>query len=442
MKKIFLVEFFNKFLILCLLFVLSQSLQADSLKIQRWQTAKGVRVIFYQAMEVPMLDINIAFVAGSAYDGKQFGKSALTTQLINQGNGSLDATKIAEKLADIGAQYSSEASRDRVILSLKTLTKPAGHLQQAIDTFTLIINKPDFPEEAFNREKNQQLQLITQSQESPEDIANQILFKKLYQAHPYGHPINGTKETVSALERRDIQDFYKNYFVSANAVVVMVGAIEQEKAHQIADQLTADLPLGQPAPAIPKAAPLTASEKIALNFPATQTVLRIGQIGIDYNSPDYFALTVGNYILGGGALVSRLANEVREKRGLTYEISSQLAAMPGNGPFIISFSTENKEAANALKITQDTLTNFVNEGPSEKELAAAKQFLMGSFPLSLASNTGIANMLLRIALNNLANDYLDTYVTKIHAVTTAEITRAFQKLIHPDKMVVVTVGGT
>jgi zinc protease len=437
MKKILLVEL----LITSLLFALSQALQADSLKIQQWKTAKGVRVVFYQAMEVPMLDINIAFVAGSASDGKQFGKSALTTQLINQGNSGLDATKIAEKLADIGAQYSSETSRDRVILSLKTLTQPANHLQQAIETFSLIINKPDFPQEAFNREKNQQLQLITQSQESSEDIANQILFKKLYQNHPYGHPINGTKETVSALERRDLQDFYKNYFVGANAVVVMVGAINPEKAHQVAEQLTADLPFGHPAPAIPKAAPLTTSEKIVVRFPATQTVLRIGQIGIEYHSPDYFALTVGNYILGGGALISRLANEVREKRGLTYGISSQLGVMPGNGPFIISFSTENKEAANALKITQDTLTQFVNEGPSEKELAAAKQFLMGSFPLSLASNTGIANMLLRIALYHLPNDYLDTYVTKIQAVTTAEVRKAFQKLIHPDKMVVVAVGG-
>lgn len=428
-----------KFLIAGLVLSSTQPLYANNFKTQQWKTSQGARVVFYQAQEVPMLNVSIAFAAGSAYDGNQFGLSTLTTNLMNQGSAGMDATKVAENLADTGAQFVSENSRDMVALSLKTLTK-ADAMKKALKTFAAIVTKPDFPKDAFEREKNQQLLSIAQTQESPDEVANQLLFKKLYLDHPYAHSINGTKETVMAMSSADVRNFYKRYFVSANAVIVIVGAVDTVTAHRIAEQITAGLAQGEPAPAIPKALPLPAGEKVAVDFPSSQTMLRLGEIGIDHHAPDYFPLTVGNYILGGGALVSILSHEVREKRGLTYGVTSQFMPMPGNGPFIISLSTENKEAATALKVTQDTLANYLQNGPSEKELADAKQYLMGSFPLSLASNASIANMMLRIVFYNLPADYLDTYVDRINAVTTAEIKQAFQKQIHPDKMLVIAVG--
>ncbi|KTD33376.1 zinc protease (peptidase, M16 family) [Legionella nautarum] len=428
-----------KFLIAGLVLSSTQTLYANNFKTQQWKTTQGARVVFYQAKEVPMLNVSIAFAAGSAYDGSQFGLSTLTTNLMNQGSAGMDATKVAENLADTGAQFVSENSRDMVALSLKTLTK-ADAMKKALETFAAIITKPDFPKDAFEREKNQQLLSIAQTQESPEEVANLLLFKKLYLDHPYAHSINGTKETVLAMSSTDVRNFYKRYFVSANAVIVIVGAVDIVTAHRVAEQITAGLPKGEAAPAIPKALPLAAGEKVAVDFPSSQTMLRLSEIGIDHHDPDYFPLTVGNYILGGGALVSILSHEVREKRGLTYGVTSQFMPMPGNGPFIISLSTENKEAATALKVTEDTLANYLQNGPSEKELADAKQYLMGSFPLSLASNASIANMLLRIVFYNLPANYLDTYVDRINTVTTAEIKQAFQKQIHPDKMLVIAVG--
>lgn len=430
-----------KTLLITALILVYSSLQAGSFSTQKWQTTNGARVVFYQAMEVPMLDINIAFAAGSAYDGKQFGLSALTTDLLNQGNDGLDASTIAEKIADTGAQYNSESSRDMVVLNLKTLTSEEA-LKQAISTFSLIINKPDFPQDAFQREKNQQLMIIAQAQESPDEVANQTFFKTLYRDHPYAHPVNGIDETVKKLELDDVRNFYKRYFVGNNAVIVIVGAIDQKKAHQLAEQITQHLPKGQPAAIIPKATQLKAGEKVTINFPSSQTMLRLGQIGIDHHVPNYFPLTVGNYILGGGALVSRLANEVREKRGLTYGVVSQFMPMPGDGPFLISLSTQNQQAPTALKVTEDTLTNFITQGPDEKELIAAKQYLTGSFPLSLASNSNIANMLLRIAFFQLPDNYIDTYVARINAVTAAEIKAAFQSQVNPNKMLLVSVGKT
>ena len=426
-------------LIALLSFTLTQTTQARSFKTERWQTANGAQVVFYQAMEVPMLDINVAFAAGSAYDGSHFGLSALTTELLAQGSANLDATQVAEKFADIGAQYNSETSRDMAVLQLKTLTSNDA-LTQAIDTLSLIINKPSFRQEAFNREKNQQLMAINQLQESPSDVANLIFFDKLYQNHPYAHPVKGTLDSVNALRLSHVSNFYKQYFVSSNAVIVMVGAIDRDKAHQIAEQLTLHLPRGHEAPAISKAEPLSAKETVTVNYPSSQTMLRIGQIGIDHRAPDYFPLMVGNYILGGGSLVSRLSLEIREKRGLTYGVVSQFMPMPGDGPFLISLSTKNTEAANALGATEEILTSFLANGPSEEELTAAKQYMVGSFPLSLASNGNIAGMLLRIAFYHLPDDYLDTYTARVEAVTLAEIKKAFDNAIHPDKMLFVSVG--
>ncbi|ASQ45105.1 M16 family metallopeptidase [Legionella clemsonensis] len=422
-----------------LIFCLSQSLLAGSFKLQKWQTANGAQVVFYQALEVPMLDIHIAFRAGSAYDGKHYGLSALTTDLLSQGNAGLDATAVAERLANIGAQYSADSSRDMIVLKLKTLTTQEA-LQQAIETFHLILNKPDFPQNAFHREKSQQLLAIAQNQESPDDVANLVFFKTLYKNHPYAHPVIGTEESVNTIEPHHVRDFYKRYFVGSNAVIVMVGAIDEKKAHELADKLVQQLPTGQAAPKVPKAPQLTASEKKDIPFPSSQTIIRLGQIGIDHHSPDYFPLTVGNYILGGGALVSRLANEVREKRGLTYGVSSQFIPMPGEGPFLISLATQNRQATTALKIAEDTLATFIENGPEEAELMAAKQYLTGSFPLSLASNSSIASMLLRIVFYHLPDNYLDTYVEKINAVSTSQIKQAFQKQVNLNNMLVVSVG--
>lgn len=182
------------------------------------------------------------------------------------------------------------------------------------------------------------------------------------------------------------------------------------------------------------------AEQINIPFPSSQTVVRLGQIGIDHHNPNYFPLIVGNYILGGGALVSRLGVEVREKRGLTYGVDSQFVPMPGEGPFIISLSTKNDQATNALDITHHTLNRFISNGPSKEELDSAKKYLTGSFPLSLSSNRNIAGLLLRMAFYHLPENYLDTYVQRINAVTHDQIRQAFKEQVNPDKLLLITVG--
>lgn len=428
-----------KWMQLVALVLLMNQAMATTFHTQSWQTKNGVRVVFYPAMEVPMLDISIAFAAGSAFDGEDFGLSALTTQLLNQGNGGFDASKIAEKIESTGGQFSAESSRDMVALNLRSLTR-ADALKEATDAFSLIINHPDFPENVFSREKNQQLMAIKQALESPDEVANQTFFKALYNNHPYAHPINGDTDHVSALTLRQVQDFYHRYFVGKNAVLVLVGAINTDTAHKLAETLTADLPPGQLPTPIPNASPLTKSESLNIPFPSSQTMIRLGQLGITHQDPHYFDLLVGNYILGGGALVSDLAIELREKRGLTYGVYSQFSPMPGIGPFIINFSTRNNKASEASQLTRDILLSFIKNGPTDKQVQAAKQYLTGGFPLSLASNRSIADILLRIAFYHLPEDYLNTYLQHVNAVSAQDIKSAFQAKILPNSLLEVAVG--
>lgn len=425
--------------LMALMMSLATPALAAHFKTEKWQTANGVRVVFYSAKEVPMLDVSLAFAAGSSYDGEHFGLSALTSRMLNQGNAGQNATVIAEALADNGAQFSIENSRDMVIFNLRTLVRPDA-LLQASKTFTQIISHPDFPDDAFVREKNQLLMAIEQSYESPEEIADRAFFRALYQQHPYAHPVNGTEEALQSIDKAQLMQFYHRYYIAQNAVLVMVGDVRSETAHQLAEQFTKELPKGTPAPAVTQAPQLLKSEQINTVFPSSQTMIRLGQIGIDHHNPHYFPLMVGNYILGGGSLVSRLAIEVREKRGLTYGVDSQFSPMPGEGPFLISLSTRNQQTKQALEIIDRVLHTYINEGPDEHELKAAKQYLTGSFPLSLASNRSIATLLLRMEFYHLPDDYLETYVTRINAVTKDEIKQAFKQQIQLDKLLLVTVG--
>jgi zinc protease len=418
---------------------LPQTLAAKSFETSQWYTKNGAHVIFYQAMEVPMLDISIAFAAGSAYDGEHFGLSALTTRLLNQGNKGLDTNTVAEKLAETGAQFEAASSQDMIALNLKTLTTPDA-LQKSSQLFASIIAHPDFPESSFNRQKNQQLMAISQALESPDDVANQTFFQILYKTHPYAHPIIGTRETINKLTLEQVHQFYQQFFVSANATLVLVGAINKSSAEQLAELMTHELPKGHVAADIPTAQALAEEIDIEVKFSSKQSILRLGQLGITHHDSNYFPLLVGNYILGGGALVSRMADELREKRGLTYGVYSQFSPMPGKGPFLISLSTKNNQAQTAINITRETLASFVKTGPNEQELIAAKKYLTGSFPLSLASNRSIADILLKMAFYHLPDDYLQTYIDHINAVSIESIKTAFQQLIIPNRLLQITVG--
>lgn len=408
-------------------------------EIQQWETGNGARVYFVPAMELPMVDVEVVFDAGSARDGTRPGVAQLTSRLLDSGAGPLNADEIAESFEDLGARFSTESQRDMAVVSLRSLSDP-GYLGPAIDTLALILRDPTFPDDALERERSRLLTVLQREQQSPGSLATNAFWRAIYRDHPYGsHPL-GTPESLSGLTRADVAAYHREYYVARNAVIALVGALDRAGAEALAERLVSGLPSGVAAPGLPPVPPLDEPQRIHVEFPSSQTHILAGQAGMQRHDPDYFPLYVGNHILGGSGLVSRISDEIRDKRGLAYSAYSYFSPMRAAGPFLLGLQTQNDQAETAIEVLFKTVGNYIDEGPTAKELSAARRNITGGFPLRIASNHDIANNLAVIGFYGLPLDYLDRFNLQVEAVSREEIRDAFRRRITPGHMVTVTVG--
>lgn len=407
--------------------------------IEQWQTAQGARVYYVHADALPMVDIQVLFDAGSARDGKQFGIAALTSSLLDSGAGEWDADAIAQRFDSIGAHFGAAAGIDNAELSLRTLTREPL-FDKAIETLRTILAQPKFTEADFQREKTRMLASLQQRQEQPSELAGIAFYKALYGDHPYGHPGDGFIDTVTPLTTQDVRSFYEHYYVAANALVVIVGDLTRERAAQTAETLLSGLKAGQPPEPLPEVKIAQQGGQQHIDFASKQTHVLSGMPAIHRKDDDYIPLYVGNHILGGASLVSRLFDEVREKRGLAYSASSQLAPMLRDGPFYMGLQTRNDQAQQALTVMQQTLQKFIEQGPTDAELDAAKKNITGGFVLRYDTNSKLANYVAMIAFYQMPLDYLDTFPQRVQAVGKQAIIDAFKRRIVPGRLQTITVG--
>ncbi|MCK4588066.1 MAG: insulinase family protein, partial [Gammaproteobacteria bacterium] len=326
-------------------------------------------------------------------------------------------------------------------LSLRTLSEKKI-FDKAVATLTTILVNPDFPKAAFERESSRLLTTLKRHKQSPGSQADEAFFGAVYEGHPYRLMSTGTEAGINGLTINKLKSFYKKYYVARNAVLAIVGDLDRNAAEQLAETLLGQLHEGQPAADLPKVAALKEGKAIRIDHPSTQTHILVGQPGMKRGDPDYFALYVGNHMLGGSGLVARLSNEIREKRGLAYSSYSYFMPMRENGPYTIGLQTKNESAEEALAVLQETIGQFIKEGPTAEELDASKKNITGGFPLRISSNKKIIDYIGMIGFYGLPLDYLDTFNGKVQAVTIEDIKNAFQKRIHMDKMVTVMVGGS
>ncbi|MGH8763645.1 MAG: M16 family metallopeptidase [Nitrosospira sp.] len=411
-----------------------------TLPIQYWQTPSGARVYFIESRDLPILDVSVDFRAGSGTDTPdKSGRAGLTLHLVNLGAGGLSEDQIAKAIADVGAQLGAHFDQDRAGITLRTLSS-ARERKQALDILANVIQHPEFAVNVLEREQARVVAGLREVDTKPDSIADRALMKMLYGSHPYGLRGSGEVESVSALQREDLVDFYRSRYTAANAVISIMGDVSRAEAAAIAESLTKDLPQGKLADALPTVtAPVAETRRIA--HPATQSHILFAYPGLRRDDPDYFPLLVGNYILGGGGFTSRLMEEIRQKRGLAYSVHSHFTPLERLGPFEISLQTRKEQSEEALTLTRKILADFVAGGPTEKELVAAKQNIIGSFPLRIDSNKKIIGYLAVIGFYNLPLTYLEDYVKAVGRVTVAQITDAFQRRIKPDGMVAVVVGA-
>jgi len=407
--------------------------------IENWQTAQGSRVYFVPTPSLPMVDVRVAFDAGSARDGAQFGLAALTSALLENGAGDWDADEVARRFESVGATFSGGISQDMAWLSLRSLVEP-NLLNKALATYQMVLTQPRFAEDDFQREKSRTLAGLKHREESPAAIASMAFYHALYKDHPYAHPEDGVVQTVSGFESSDLKGFYKKYYVAANAVVVIVGDVSRQQAEQIASQLMSGLPVGEKPQEIPVVDVSSVPSVQRIDFPSTQTHILFGMPGVHRKDADYFPLYVGNHILGGGSLVSRLFDEVREKRGLAYTASSHFMPLFRSGPFIVSLQTRNDQADKALEVAETALNSFVVQGPSDAELQSAKQNIVGGFAMRVDTNSKLVDYVTMIGFYQQPLDYLEQFQRKIQAVSVGDVKEAFKRRIHPEWMQTIMVG--
>jgi zinc protease len=409
------------------------------LAIQTWKTSVGTPVYYVKAPQLPMVDIQMVFNAGSAQDGQQAGLAKLTSAMLNEGTTTLNADQIANQFDSVGAIFSQDANRDMALVGLRSLTDPK-YFNPAFSTFLNVVSTSNFPADAFARVQKQMLVSLDEQKQLPTAVASKAFFRKLYGDQPYGHPVFGTKKQLTAMTPADLNRFYRQLYVANNAIIAIVGDVDEQTARSLSEQLSKALPPGQKATAIPLATAATIDGVKQINFPSTQTTIMMGQVGITPTDNDYFPLLVGNYTLGGNGLVSRLFEQVRDTRGLAYHVSSSFYSMAGKGPFIVGLQTRNDQAQTSLDLTKQILEKFIKDGPDEKELTAAKKNIIGSFPLSLAGNDDILAQIVNIGYYQLPLNYLDTYRDKVKSVSREQIKQSFQQRLNVNSMVVVMVG--
>jgi zinc protease len=425
--------------LLLALLLLTRSVWAGP-KIESWNTSNGARVLFVAAPDLPMVDLRVVFDAGSARDADKSGLSTLTNALLTEGAGEWNADQLAERLEALGIEMSSGALRDMAWVSVRTLKEEKPY-STALETLTAVLGKPRF--DATDLERNRQMLLLAlrKGEQNPSTVARKAFLKAIFGSHPYASDPDGTKASLSAITGEQVKAFHRRYYVAANATLAIVGDLSRAEAEKVAEQVVSALAAGEPALDLTQVKDLARAEQIVKPFPSSQSHILMGQPGMQRGDPDYFQLYVGNHILGGSGLVSLLSEEVREKRGLSYSVYSYFSPMRRNGPFIVGAQTKNARAGEALEVIRDTLQRYIEQGPTEKELTAARQNITGGFPLRISSNSKIVEYLTMIGFYDRPLDYLDTFVSKVNAVTREQIRDAFQRRLHLNRMVTVVVGN-
>ncbi|MEE8429024.1 MAG: pitrilysin family protein [Gammaproteobacteria bacterium] len=408
--------------------------------IQHWQTTNGARVYFVSARELPMIDVQLIFSAGSARDGVHAGLAALTNSLLSQGAGGLSADEIANRLEDLGARYGSSSARDMGVVSLRSLSD-SSLLEPAVKLFATVLSKPDFKQPDFDRQRQRMQVAARQRKQSPGAVAKEAFYRAVFENHPYASAPGGSEASLAGLKRDQVREFHRAYYVARNAIVAIVGDLDRAGAQRVAQQVVEGLAAGKAAETVSAVSQLGKSSVQRITHPSTQSHVMMGAPGMTRRDDDYFALYVGNHILGGSGLVSRLSEEIREKRGLSYSVYSYFAPMERKGPYRLGLQTRNDQVDEALSVLREQLKGFVENGPTQAELEASKKNITGGFPLRIKSNSNIVEYLGIIGFYRLPLDYLDTFNTNVEAVTVAKIHDAFRRRVDPDRMATIVVGG-
>jgi len=423
------------------------------LPIEHWQEASGAQVWLVQSHAIPMVDVQIEFDAGSRRDPPGKAGLAAAVALMSskgiaasqkyKGDGPMDENALGEAWADLGASLNIHAERDALVFTMRSLTETAL-LERAARLTARQMAQPSWPKDIWQREHQRWIAALKEEDTRVGSVAGKKFTQAVYSTHPYGY--QPTEESLATISTSILQSFHKRHIRACGARITIIGALTREAAHNLVSTLLAPLTHegAAPCPALPTiddVPTLTQSLEWHIPFASQQAHILIGQPGFARNDPDYFALLVGNHILGGGSFTSRLMHEVREQRGLSYGVGSYFAPGLHAGAFTVGLQTRPDQAQQAVQVTRQVIQRFIEEGPTDEELRAAKDNLTGGFALRIDSNRKLLANVANIARYGLPLDYLEHWSSRIEALTAREVHAAMQRKLQPERMITVVVGG-
>jgi zinc protease len=399
----------------------------------------GMVLLTSEQRTLPMVSIEMLIHAGARYDApKQDGLANLTAELITEGTRRRTALQISESLDFLGASLAARSGEDLASVSLTVLKKdlPAG-----LELLAEVLMNAVFPQEEIERQKQAVIASIRAKQEQPGEIAEMHFAAAVFPQTPYGRPVEGHEASVKAITQANLREFYERYYRPNRSIMAVVGDISHQEAIEALNQAFRSWKKGDPPPKplLPSAAPNVGT--IRINKDLTQANIVLGQRGVGRENPDYYALQVMNYILGGGGFSSRAMDSVRNERGLAYSVYSYFSAEKGRGTFQFVMQTKNETALQAIDIAKEEIRRIRQEPVSETELNDAKDYLTGSFPLRFDTMGKVANFLAQVEYFELGLDYTEQYPDLIRKITIDDVKRVAQKYLEPEKMITIIVGN-
>lgn len=426
-----------KKLILAALFALTASPTLAAATPKEVKIGAGEQVWFEEDHTVPMVAITIALPAGSAYDpADKPGLAAFAAYMFNEGAGSLSSQQYQAALADKAIQLTMTPDRDYLLISVSTLSSNA---REAFRLVALALQHPHMDADAVERVRAQMLQSLLTDAQDPQDVAQDRFYEVYFGNHPYAHNIGGTAAGLNAITQADLRAFVRTHWVKAGAKISVAGDIDAATLAALLKSAFDPLPATSPAP-IPPVTHTSAGGVSTVAMDVPQPTAIFGMPGMLRTDPAYLAGYVANYIVGGGDFSSRLTNEVRTRRGLTYGISTTFGDYHNAGYVLGQVATRRESMGQSLEVIRATLADFAAHGPTEAELNDAKTYLTGSYPLAFSSDTGISAQLNTFQRAGLPVGYVTSRNARIHALTLDDVRRAAARLFDPKHMTVV-IGG-
>lgn len=399
----------------------------------------GMIFLHVEQRELPLVTMSLTIPAGTlAETAAQAGLAHLTATLLQEGTATHSGEELAQAIAALGGQISFDAGRDTASGQITVLR---SDLEEGLQLLSEMVLRPTFPEDELARNTNETIGQIRRSLQDPATVVQVTWRQTLYGNHPYGRRVIGREETLQALTREDVVHFHRDYYRPQGSIIVVVGNVSQEEAKTLLlDTFAGWTGAPQPFPDHPEMTSSGKLEVIKLDRDVSQAHILFGHTGIRRDHPDYYAVEVMNYILGGGGFESRLLTRIREEQGLAYSASSAFSTGLVGGTFMAGLSTKNATANQALQLFFETMRHLRQHPVSEQELADAKAHMIGSFPLNLTSNRELASIFTTLELFHLGLDYLERYPDLIRAVTRDDVQRVAHQYVHPNRGVLVILA--